>query len=312
MSAFQSILVPLDGSTYSVQALAFAELFARKTDAMVHLVMVHQPAPIWFTPPEVLVDTAALDAAASQRESAYLEGVAYRFWANSDLQVRHQLLEGEIPAVIDAYATTQGVDLVVMTTHGHRGLPRLWLGSTADKLIRGLSVPVLVVHPTPDSAIVPPQLRRILVPLDGSSLSASAVDQARSVALMHKAELVLAMIVDSTMADQLPEAQRYLDTFRNRLRREGVRVESRVVMGHKVAKRIADLAGREHCDLILMATHGMGGLDRLFFDSVTDQVVRNASIPVLVLRPGDPVPAYESQYEVAAELIGAAPSCSIG
>ncbi|HEV8124424.1 MAG TPA: universal stress protein [Gemmatimonadales bacterium] len=330
MAAFRSILVPLDGSTYSVQALALAEQFARKAGATVHLVLVHQRAPTWFNPPEVPVDMAAFDDAALQREVDYLAGVARRFAANSGLPVKHRVLDGDVPSAIEEFSMAQGVDLVVMTTHGHTGITRLWLGSTADKLIRRLRIPVLVVRPVQDAAIVPPRIRRILVPLDGSRLSASILDQAGALARSHAAELVLAMIVEPLppMVPPVPyplslppvseearilEDQRYLDAVRIRMEDEGLQVETRVLMGRKVAKQITEVAIRESCDLIAMATHGAGGLDRLLMGSVTDQVVRRASIPVLVLRPPTDVTTRDTQAgEAGEELVGAGSSCAIG
>jgi nucleotide-binding universal stress UspA family protein len=248
---------------------------------------------------------------------------------NSGLEVKHRVLDGDVPAAIEEFAAAQGVDLVVMTTHGHSGITRLWLGSIADKLIRRLSIPVLVVRPVHDRAIVPPRFRRILVPLDGSRLSASILDQARTLALSNAAELVLAMIVEPLppLVPPVPyplvvppvseearmlEDQRYLDAVQTRLEDEGLQVETRVLVGRKVAKQITEVAVRERCDLIMMATHGAGGLDRLLMGSVTDQVVRGARVPVLVLRPLTEVPTHDTLAEEATELVGAGPSCAIG
>jgi len=328
MSAFRSILVPLDGSSYSLQALPLAELLAAKSGATVHLVKVHQPPPLWFSHPELPVNMAEFDVAEWHREADYLEGVARRFAVNSHLEVKHRVLDGEVSSSIEEFAVAQGVDLVVMTTHGYSGITRLWLGSTADKLIRRLSIPMLVVHPVHDTAIVPARIGRILMPLDGSRLSASILDQARTFALSNAAELVLAMIVEPLPPTVPPvpyplglppvseetrmlEYQRYLDAVRIRLEDEGLQVQTRVLMG-KVARQITEVAVREHCDLIMMATHGAGGLDRLLMGSVTAQVVRRARVPVLVLRPPTDGPTYDTMAEEAAELVAAGPSCAIG
>ena len=95
--------------------------------------------------------------------------------------------------------------------------------------------------------------------------------------------------------------------MRVRLEDEGLQVETRVLMGRKVARQITEVAVRESCDLIMMATHGAGGLDRLLMGSVTDQVVRRATIPVLVLPPPTDVPTRGTQAEEATELVGAGP-----
>lgn len=328
MSGFRTILVPLDGSSYAAQALAVAERFAGNHDSTVHLVLVHQPAPVWFSSPDLPEDMAAFDAAAWHREVEYLEGVARRFAADSGLSVKHRVLDGDVAPAIEEYTAAEGIDLVVMTSHGYGGLTRLWLGSTADKLIRRVNIPVLVVHPAPDGGVVPPRIRRILVPLDGSQFSASILGQARTMALANAAELVLAMIVEPLppMMPPVPfplgvppvpeemrllEDQRYLDAVRNRLEDEGLQVEIRLRMGRKVARQIAELAAHERCDLIMMATHGAGGLDRLLLGSVTDQVLRRATVPVLVVPPAATAPVHETE-DHAVETAGSAPGFFIG
>ena len=65
----------------------------------------------------------------------------------------------------------------------------------------------------------------------------------------------------------------------------GFKVHTRVLAGGKVAREILKLATLKQCDLIVMATHGAGGLDRVMFGSVADQVIRHSKIPVLVVRP---------------------------
>lgn len=335
MPLFQSILVPLDGSTYSVQALPLAELFASETQAMVHLAMVHQPAPVWFTPLDLPVDLSTYEAAAWNREYDYLQGVARRFSVNSQLRTRPWLLEGDVPSALDKLVKSENVDLVIMTSHGYGGLTRLWLGSTADKLIRRLNVPVLVIHPVPETSIVPAGIQRILVPLDGSSLSASVLDLAGNVARMFHAEIVLTTIAEPVPSLTLPapfpvgvtsippallalEEERYtageayLDATRDQLRSEGFRAESQMLSGRKAATQIVELARRERCDLIMMATHGTGGLDRALLGSVADRVVRRATVPVLVVRPSATVPSRAPRIEDRAELVGSGHFSSVG
>lgn len=314
MFAYRSILVPLDGSSYAAQALPLAELFGRASSATVHFVMVREPIPEPFYPPELPI--APIACGVSSRDREYLEGLTQRFEANSGLSTKIHLVDGDIPGSIADVVQTEGIDLVIMTTHGHSGLSRLLLGSNADKLIRRLTVPVLVVHPAPDRRIVPANVRRILVPLDGSRLSASILDEVKEVAALLKAQVLLGMIVEPTppMVPPVPyplglppvteEArmlhdQRYLEAAQERLEEQGISVETAVVLGNKVSRRIVELAERRHCDLIMMATHGAGGIDRLFLGSVTDQVVRRAGVPVFVARPHEEVQAMRPAVELA-------------
>lgn len=314
MSAYRSILIPLDGSSYAAQALPLAELFGRTCGATVHFVMGREPVQAFF-PPELPIAPLTFEGDLRQRDREYLEGLKGRFEANSGLCAKIHLVEGDIPESIAEVVEAEAVDLVIMTTHGHSGLSRLLLGSNADKLIRKLSVPVLVVHPAPDRRIVPAQVHRILVPLDGSRLSASILDEVKEVAGLFHAQVLLGMVVEPIppMVPPVPyplglppvneetralHDQRYLDAAQQRLEENGISVETAVVLGTKVSRRIVELAERRRCDLIMMATHGAGGIDRLFLGSVTDQVVRRAGVPVFVARPREEVLAVRPAEEL--------------
>lgn len=298
---FRSILVPLDGSDYSAEALPLAETLLRLNYGRLELVMVHVPIPVWYTPEGGVGDMTAFEELAKERELEYLHRTAKRL-SQAGLSVNSTLLVGEVSEAIVRFVKERGIDLVVMTTHARKGIPRLWLGSVADRLIRSLHIPVLVNHPA-HTGMTPPTLRRILVPLDGSRLAESVLEQAKTIARLAGAELLLVTVVEPISAS-LPPMQypteipletigkreelgrNYLHKMEAQLEAEGFRVQARVVVGRKVSRQIIAVAREEHCDMIVIATHGLGGFDRLVLGSVADQVVRGSSqIPFLVLRP---------------------------
>ncbi len=196
---FRSILVPLDGSDYSAQALPLAEQLAGLTQGRLDLVMVHQPPPVWYTPEAGVGDLSGFDEEARGRELRYLKGIEAELAGNSGLRVTTTLLDGEVSSAIGHFADQRGVDVVVMMTHARSGLSRLWLGSVADKLIRLLHIPVLVAHPdrARPRAVA---LRRIFVALDGSDVAASVLDHARMMAQLAGAEIVLGTVVEPVPA----------------------------------------------------------------------------------------------------------------
>src|SRR5262249_3646210 len=112
-------------------------------------------------------------AHARQRKRAYLDQALARLGRAAPTAVDAVLLEGSIIDAIREQAARSQADLVVMTTHGRGPLGRFWLGSVADKLLRLLSVPLLLVNPgeNPPDLTVEPAFKHILVPLDGSELA---------------------------------------------------------------------------------------------------------------------------------------------
>ena len=150
--------------------------------------------------------------------------------------------------------------------------------------------------------------QKVLVPLDGSPLSATVLAWVRSFAALVPTDLYLLQVVappvsystDAFGAVQVPgpaDVQRWQDEARQAL--EAVdpgpaRSVSRLVRVGSPAEEIVQAAAELGADLIAMSTHGRTGLARLALGSVTEQVVRRAARPVVVLRPSEAGLAAES------------------
>ncbi|MFW6320781.1 MAG: universal stress protein [Halohasta sp.] len=139
---------------------------------------------------------------------------------------------------------------------------------------------------------------RILVPTDGSPEGRRAVAHAIDLAAAHDATVVGLYVINTASYNGLPmesswkgvttllntDAQSAIDVVADLGAARGVDVETEIVEGSP-SREILQAA--EDCDLIVMGTHGRGGLDRLLLGSVAEKVVRGASVPVMTVRVGD-------------------------
>ncbi|MDZ4864791.1 MAG: universal stress protein [Gemmatimonadota bacterium] len=299
---FRSILVPLDGSPFAEQALPWASETARRAGAMMQLALVHHPAPALATALEMPEIGAQLDEEARAREQSYLTAQVDRVRAGWNVPVTSVLLNGGVAEALQHQAEASGADLVVLTTHGRGLVSRFWLGSIADQLMRRLHLPLLFVRPGESSAGVP-QVRRILVTLDGSLFAEEALGAAQAFAGAFGAEIVLLLVIEPPVPVADPaglmvipvtvdaekrlreSAAAYLGTVTSRLAAEGIRVTSAAVEGATVAGAVLAQVEAQGIDLLVVASHGAGGFERLVIGSVADKLVRGARIPVLVVRP---------------------------
>ncbi|HXG44679.1 MAG TPA: universal stress protein [Gemmatimonadales bacterium] len=304
MASYRLVLVPLDGSAFAEQALPLATEIARRTGAMLQLALVHHPVPALATALEVPQIESQLDQEGRMNESNYLSGVVERVRSTANVAVTSALLDGPVAEALEEQVSEAGADLVVMTTHGRGALSRFWLGSVADHLMRHVHVPVLLIRPSGEAQPVS-QLGKILVTLDGSEFSERAIESAVALGEPFDAEYVLLMVLeppypvvdpnglmvvplDPEAERKLREsAQRYLEGHAARLRQRGLEVGTQVADGLPVARTILAEADRIKADLIAIASHGVGGLERVVVGSVADKVVRGATHPVLVVRPGE-------------------------
>jgi nucleotide-binding universal stress UspA family protein len=193
---------------------------------------------------------------------------------------------------------SSGAFLVVTGTHGHTGFNRFLFGSTCEKLLRQSPAPVLAVKQPDAGARFKPDefaIDRIACTTDLSDLSRSVLPFAAELSATLDAELIVVHVIDARF-DSLPYAAVEAPT-RNHLksRAEAVlkewtqwlkapQIESRVLHGIP-DKVLAEFVRDHNIDLLIMATHGHGGLAHALLGSTTERVVRTAPCPVLAVRP---------------------------
>ncbi len=206
------------------------------------------------------------------------------------MRVVSALIRGSAPSALAAYADEHKIDLVVMTTHGRGGLSRFWLGSVADRLLRRIATPVLLLRP--GSTSPPGQFHCVLIALDGSPRSEASIAPALPLARTTAGtRLVLAHVLEPTptllgpawVEEECRRITEHFEQLANRLRMRGYTATVRVVTGEGTAARIHALARLEGADLIVVGTHAARGAERLILGSVADKVVRGATQPVLVV-----------------------------
>ncbi len=123
-------------------------------------------------------------------------------------------------------------------------------------------------------------MKKVLVPLDGSPLSEVALDHAAEM-VDNQVDLILMRAAPSGSGD---EASNYVETLAHRFREENPTVHcSTRVVEESPADAILDVAEQEKVGLIIMTTHGRGGLKRWLMGSVAEKVVRHAPCPVLTV-----------------------------
>jgi nucleotide-binding universal stress UspA family protein len=293
------ILIPLDGTDFAEHALPYALALAKRAGSSVALATVEVPPPMAFP------DVNFLEPL-SEAETRYLESVADRVRDAGVSDISVQVLTGNAPEALEIYRKQIGADLTIMTTHGRGPLARAWLGSVADHFVRTTAAPVLFVRP-PDNAGPAdlsdlPTVGHVAVTLDGSDLSETAIDPGLALADLFEAETTLVRVVEyphATESVYLPDAieaiheqleqsreatQAELDRVAARLVSEGRDVgrESRAV--NHAATGILEAVGDIGADMIVMASHGRGGLGRVLLGSVADKVLRGSERPVMIVR----------------------------
>jgi nucleotide-binding universal stress UspA family protein len=296
---FQSLMVPLDGSAFSEQALPLALRIARRANAELNLAIVRATLP--------------LDA---HREHDYLASVSRNIASASPSRITRSVLSDEIgpleypppPAatvaeVLVQHAQDVPCDLIVITTHGRGGIRRRWLGSVARTLMRIAPCPVIAIRPNDDwftiAAAADRGIRHIVVPLDGSESAERVIPFARQLGQPFEARYTLVRVASpigwhaaagptgSPIVIDAPSlsrdaAQHYLDTVAAALKAFDVVVATQVLNGSSPTEAILEYALVHGADMIAVTTTGAGGIGGLRSGRVADRMIRRGDVPVLV------------------------------
>ncbi len=269
----ERILVPLDGSPRAEAILVHLRRLLRRKDSEIVLFRVVEP-PTTLNAPEYarLLDDRRTEA------KMYLQILKARL-EDAGARVDARTAEGSpADAILEAAAAVKA-SLVAMSSHGRSGIDRWAYGSVTEKILRASGVPLLVVRSTPTRPEA--EIRRILVPVDGSDSSLTALQPAAELASLFDADVVLVHVVDpespSAPLPQLEKAQEIL-------REAGLKAEVEVRQGD-AATGILAVAEQQSVDLIALATHGRSGMSRWVLGSVAEKILRTSTLPMLVVRP---------------------------
>ena len=302
MREVRRILCPVDFSDASAHAIDQAIALAGWCSARITALHVFTPvfAPIPGLP--------TLEQRLSDAELARVrDHVAECFETAAAARVAVDILidVGQPARQILDRADGLSADVIVMGTHGASGFEHLVLGSVTEKVLRRARCAVLTVPPRARATSALP-FTRLLCPVDFSDPSLAALQMARSLARESGSALTVLHVIEwpwreppppiaadlpPAQAEALAEYRRYVETSAL-ARLEGLVLDTAAERSVLVPRlrhgksyvEILRVAAEERVDLIVMGVHGRKGLDMTLFGSTTNQVVRQATCPVLTLR----------------------------
>lgn len=281
--AISKIVLATDFSAQSQNALKCAISLAKRYESNLFLVHAISEEAL-LTAEEVwpaLVDTAQRNA---EKSMARLE-------QDKDLRsLPHEVVmqAGETWAVLSRLVSDQTIDLIVMGTHGSGGIDKLMLGSTAEKVVRHATCPVLTVGPRVRLLSLE-RFSSILYATDFSSGSLRALNYALSLAKEDRAELTMLHIIES-----LPVSDGEFIEWERRDREQlrqlvptdidlPFQPEMEVEVGDPAAE-IVRLADARNAELIVMGSHRSGAVSTHLPWTTLHHVLQHAHCPVLTVR----------------------------
>jgi nucleotide-binding universal stress UspA family protein len=292
MSKISNVLVAIDFTEGSKAALDYAAVLAHRLRA--RLLALHTVPPyITYEPLPAFPAPAPLDPERLRKTLEELRQFVTPPGSQHPL-AEVFVREGDPADEILAEAAGSGIDLVVLGTHGRRGFERWMLGSVTERVARRAECSVLGVPPPAGNA----PFARVLCGLDLSESSAETLTQAAAVAQALSAALIVLYVADGphwyepgpasgvSVEEEHAAVAKYA---RERLGElivrhvpAGTAVDVQVAFG-RAPREIERIAG-EAADLVVLGASSSRGVDRFFFGSTAQHVLRAGVRPVLLVR----------------------------
>jgi nucleotide-binding universal stress UspA family protein len=309
------VLAPVDGSERALRTVPWAAKLADSGGTVV-LLRVIPPQPAYAEP--------LLRLAGGGEESVNRIEDAWQATAQADLAaaaetvtepgvaVERMVAAGEPDEEIVAAANRRGADMIAMGSHGRGAVGRAIFGSVADRVARSAQVPVFILRTADEAPNGAVTISRLVVPLDGSPIAERALPVATEIAKRLSVPVHVVRAVDATTAvpvalsvfgpspmvtaditEQLwreveAEAKKTVADAIARLKDEGFEATGATLNGSPF---FAISAATKPGDVIILTSHGRGGVRRWLLGSVAEKLVREAPVPVLL------VPAPERDKE---------------
>ena len=295
---FKHLLVPLDGSKLAEASLPAAVMLSQALGSTVTLLHIIEKD----VSPEIHGDRHLTN---NDEACKYLDEVAQRFFP-PNVQVETHVHTEQVSDITRSIVDHTGEfapDLIVMCTHGEGGLKEIMMGSIAQQVIGRGKTPILLVKAGEEGAVPFTSFKKILVPLDGKAEHEQCLPVAAGLAQLFSANLALLTVVHTlgTLPGEraatgwmLPGATRaildldeqtaeeYLEKQAAERRANGLKVSTSVRRGDP-AQQILAVAQAQGTDLIVLGTHGKGGMKAFWAGSVAPKVVVEAKSPLLLV-----------------------------
>ena len=271
----EKILVPLDGSEMFSETHCYIRAITEHSES--ECILVH-----------ILTDEENQDAYAAEEAACQhpLIKKLYEALAADNINVTAVVRAGDPVGEISKLSAQLPASLLLMSTHGRSGLDNIRVGSVTEQVVRQSPCPVFILHSTrPDAAEARCDnlFRRMLVPLDGSKVSAAILPCVEKFAALFHTEVILFHDGPQHNESQaVKERRETIESHGVQLANAGISVKLHYSTHQRPISEILERTQDLGIDIIAMATHGIGGKRRPLEESVTANVMRHADRPLLV------------------------------
>ncbi|MGB2087805.1 MAG: universal stress protein [Psychroflexus salarius] len=275
----KNILVPVDFSKPSENALRVAAKLAQRNNAKIHVLHVIELAESLFGAEQFNVDDEQIIFFMKLAKKKFSDFLDKDFL--NDIETNDLVEVGSATFGIKEAVKDQDIDLIIMGSNGASGLEEVLIGSNTEKVVRHSNVPVLVVKHDIENL----DFKTVLFATDFELENVEAYNKAKTFADSFGAKMKLVYV--NLPGNQFYSTSEVTNHMRNFLNEVQVPLNHENIIiynDYTIEQGVLNAANNENAELIAMPTHGRKGLSHFFNGSIGEDVVNHSDLPVITFK----------------------------
>lgn len=272
----KKILVAIDFSECSINALEHAITIANKADAALEMMFVVKPD----SSKDLFTEGAqTLSAMVKDKFEELVEKYHKKLGPN---KLTYLIKQGKVYQEIVKEADKKEVFLVIAGTHGSSGFEEFWMGSNANRIVSSLRKPVITIR---GGVSIKRDLERIVLPLDSTPETRQKVPFTAYMAQIFNAEVHILKVYTSKVPAMIRKVDSYSDQVVKHLEEENIRYVVESVQADNLTDATIEYALKINANLISIMTEQETSTKNLLLGPYAQQMVNHSPIPVLSMHP---------------------------
>lgn len=279
-TSIHKILVPVDFSETAEVAAHRAASLAKDLNAKLYLIHAAEDiddyAELFPVSRSKTISTSEVVAVLTEQLDLTKDNIHRRYGLDVDTVV----VEGDIGEEIARFAELNGIDLIVMGTHGASGFQEFLIGSNSQHVVASSKTPVLTMQKNaPDTGF-----RNILIPLDNAMHSREKVGIAMAIASIHGARIHIIGLPDSEDTLEVNRMKIKCRSVEDIVKAKGLEHVTHIIHRDNLAEAAMNYAETHDCDLIVINTGHESESEGALLGAFAENIVNHSKVPVLSFR----------------------------
>jgi len=271
----KTILVGIDFSNCSINALEHAISIARKAKAGIAMVWVNHldySKEIFAGEPQNIEKEVVI------RFEALIK--KYKFHVYNE-EIKYHIRKGKVYKEIKAVADETDAFIVVIGTHGSSGFEEFWIGSNANRIVAGCKQPIITIRGGTD---IVHDLKKIVMPLNSTDVTRQKMPMTALLAKYFNSEVHILGLLTSSSKELQFKVKKFVVQAEDYFTENGIRFKSKIVEADNLTEETLKYAKEIDANLIAIMTEQETSASNLIFGPYASQMVNHSSIPVLSIQ----------------------------